>query len=160
MCSFGPYFQVREGQSYHLSSEQGCFCLEQMLNQMGCQDIGCKWSPVTRGQRHPIFTIQTMEKKKKGYVMFLKSCVFFKEAEPKKIFFKRQTTCKMPVGHQKGGATMSKHSVHGYPLPLGIKPGVGDQGDSLYSDVLLYLSIPPRLHPPPHPTSEFAGGLS
>lgn len=42
MFSFGPYSEVEEGQSHNLSFKQGHFCLEQMLNPMGRQHVGCK----------------------------------------------------------------------------------------------------------------------
>lgn len=72
--SCGPHSEVEGGPSYNLSSKQGHVCLQQMLNQMGCQDMGRKWKRVSLRQRHLIFMIHAM---KKMLCDFLKVVFFF-----------------------------------------------------------------------------------
>lgn len=60
--SCGPRSPVEGGPSYNLSPKRGHVCLQQMLNQRGCQDFGRTWKLVSLRQRHPIFIIHAMKK--------------------------------------------------------------------------------------------------
>lgn len=60
--SCGPRSLVEGGPSYNQSPKRGHVCLQQMLNQRGCQDFGCTWKLVSLRQRHPIFIIHAMKK--------------------------------------------------------------------------------------------------